>query len=141
MIELITFKKIKDARGNLIPIEHNELPFKIKRTYILNSMPKNAERAGHAHKKLNQILFCLSGKIKIKYSNLKKNKSLILSDKTKAVWMKPGVWREIINLSKNTVVMVLASDKFNENDYIRSYNDFIKYKKNENKIFRFKKNK
>lgn len=118
-----------DKRGNLGIIEYKNLPFKIKRTYYLNSMPINAKRAGHAHKKLNQLLICLNGKSIIKLSNGKKTLSLLLKKNfNKALWLKPGIWREIINLDKNSVIIVLASDKYIESDYIRNYEAFLKYK-------------
>lgn len=132
MINFIKLKKIIDERGILFPIEYNKLPFKIKRTYILSDMQKNVFRAGHAHKKLNQIIFCLSGKIKIFLSNgdgKSNKKQFIMSPNTKAIWLKPGLWRELKNLDKNSVVMVLASDNYKENDYIRNYQQFLNYKK------------
>jgi dTDP-4-dehydrorhamnose 3,5-epimerase-like enzyme len=138
MISYIKFKRIIDKKkgggGTLIPIEYNKLPFKIKRTYILNRMPKNISRTGHAHKKLSQIIFCLSGKIRIFLSNghgVKNKKYLIMSPKTDAIYLKPGLWRVLKNLQKETVVMVLASDNYKENDYIRNYKEFLNYKKKE----------
>ena len=135
MINFIKIKKIIDKRGTLLPIEYNKLPFKIKRTYILNNMPKNIFRAGHAHKKLNQIIFCLAGKIKVLLKKggggYRNKKQFIISPDTKAIWLKPGTWRELKNLDKNSVVMVLASDNYKENDYIRDYKEFLNYKKNQ----------
>ena len=133
MISFIKIKKIIDKRGTLIPIEYNKLPFKIKRTYILNKMPKHISRGGHAHKKLSQIIFCLSGKIRIFFSNghgVKNKKYLIMTPKTDAIYLKPGIWRELKNLNKQSVIMVLASDNYKENDYIRYYKEFLNYKKN-----------
>ena len=133
MINFIKIKKIIDKRGTLIPIEYNKLPFKIKRTYILNKMPKNISRGGHAHKKLSQIILCLSGKVRIFFSNghgVKNRKHLTMSPKTNAIYLKPGIWRELKNLSKQSVIMVLASDNYKENDYIRDYKEFLNYKKN-----------
>ena len=135
LINYIKIKKIitkKRGGGTLIPIEYNKLPFKIKRTYILNKMSKNICRTGHAHKKLSQIIFCLSGKIRISLSNghgVKNKKYLIMSPKTDAIYLKPGLWREVKNLHKQSVVMVLASDNYKENDYIRNYQEFLNYKK------------
>ena len=95
-------------------------------------MSKNVSRTGHAHKNLSQIIFCLSGKIRIFLSNghgVKNKKSLIMSPKTDAIYLKPGLWRELKNLHKDSVVMVLASDNYKENDYIRNYQEFLNYKK------------
>jgi dTDP-4-dehydrorhamnose 3,5-epimerase-like enzyme len=131
MINFIKTKKIIDKTGTLIPIEYNKLPFKIKRTYILNNMPKNIFRSGHAHKKLTQIIFCLSGKIKIFLgdgNNAKSLKQVIISPATDAILIKPGIWRIIKNLDKKSVVMVLASDNYKEDDYIRDYKKFLDYK-------------
>lgn len=132
MINFIKLKKIIDKKGTLIPIEYNKLPFKIKRTYILNKMPKNIFRGGHAHKKLSQIILCLSGKIKIFFSNghgMKNRKQLVMTSNTDAIYLKPGIWREFKNLNKQSVVMVLASDNYKERDYIRNFKEFLSYKK------------
>jgi len=130
MINFIKIKKIIDKKGDILPIEYNKLPFKIKRTYILNNMPKNIIRGGHAHKKLNQIIFCLAGKIKILLKGGGDTKQFIITPDTNAIWLKSGIWREIKNLNKNTVIMVLASDNYKESDYIRNYEKFLHYKMN-----------
>lgn len=127
-VKFLKIRTKKDKRGDLGIIEYKSLPFKIKRTYYLYNMPINARRAGHAHKKLNQLLICLNGKSIIKLSNGKKSLSILLKkNSNKGLWLKPGIWREINNLDKETVLMVLASDKYKETDYLRKYDMFLKY--------------
>ena len=127
-IDFIDIKFKKDKRGNLGIIEYKNLPFKIKRTYFLNKMPLDAFRAGHAHKKLNQLIICLNGKAILKLCDGIKTKKIILNKNSdQCLWLKPGLWREIVNLHKETVLMVLASESFEVKDYIRDFNLFLKF--------------
>ena len=128
---IINLPKIVDEknRGNLSVIEKDVIPFEFKRVYYLYDVPSNAYRGGHAHKELYQFLIPLSGSFdviiddgsnRVKHSLNKPNKGLLIT---------PGIWRELENFSSGSVCLVLASDVFKEEDYIREYEDFIISKK------------
>ncbi len=126
---LIELDKIIDPRGVLSVIEKDVIPFEFKRVYYLYDVPSDAYRGGHAHKELYQFLIPLSGSFdviiddgnnRVKHSLNKPNKGLLIT---------PGIWRELENFSSGSVCLVLASDVFKEEDYIREYEDFIISKK------------
>ncbi|WNH07722.1 sugar 3,4-ketoisomerase [Thalassobellus suaedae] len=124
--ELIDIPKISDeeGRGNLSVIEKDSIPFKIKRVYYLYDVPSDAYRGGHAHKDLSQFLIALSGSFEVVLDNGFEKTKVMLNKPNKGLLIKKGVWRELENFSSGAVCLVLASDVFDEEDYIRSYNDF-----------------
>ena len=116
-------KKITSNQGTLNILQN--FTFKIKRLYYLNNLKKNNIRFGHAHKKLEQIYICLQGSFKITLINKKKLKKIIYLNKSKNI-LKIGkmMWRTIKITSNKSVLLVLASEKFDERDYIRKFQDF-----------------
>lgn len=123
-------KVIGDNRGNLISLEQlsEEVPFNIQRVYYIYNT--NEERRGfHAHKDLQQILVCVSGSCKIHCDNAFETEEYTLDDPSKLLYIGNDVWREMYDFSKDCVLMVLASKVYNEDDYIRNYNDFVSYRK------------
>ena len=124
----IDFKKIGNSDvGFLIALEGNrEIPFDIKRIYYIYDVPKEIKRGSHAHKTLEQILICMSGSIKIKVDNGNEKKIFELSNPSKGLYIVPGVWREMYDFNQSSVLLVLASEYYNENDYIRDYETFKK---------------
>jgi hypothetical protein len=119
--------KIKKVISNdgILNILQN-FPFKIKRLYYLNNLKKNNIRFGHAHKKLEQIYICLQGSFKITLINKKKFKKIFyLNKKMNILKIDKMMWRTIKVTAKKSVLLVLASEKFDEKDYIRKFQDFI----------------
>ena len=127
-IQIIEIPKIKDPRGNLSIIEKETIPFDIKRVYYLYDIPSDSSRGGHAHKNLYQFLVALSGSFDVLIDDGKNKKVITLNKPDKGLLILPGIWRELNNFSAGSVCLVAASEVFDENDYIRNYDEFLKYK-------------
>lgn len=123
-IKVIDIPKIEDTRGNLSVIEKSTIPFAIKRVYYLYDVPSNAYRGGHAHKQQQELLIALSGSFEVKLNDGKNTKSIMLNKPNKGLLIPTGIWRELENFSSGSVCLVLASDVFSEEDYIRDFNTF-----------------
>jgi len=125
---IIDFKKIGNSDvGFLIALEGNkEIPFDIKRIYYIYNVPKEIKRGFHAHKGLEQLLVCMSGSVKIKVDGGSEKKIIKLNNPNKGLYIGPGIWREMYDFGKNAVLLVLASECYNEEDYIRDYEEFLK---------------
>ena len=122
------FPVIKDHRGHLTFIEAmSHIPFKIERVYYLTHVPQFADRGGHAHKALHQIIIPIAGSFDIMIDDGITQKKLHLNQNNKGLYICPLIWREINEFSENSICLVLASDHFKEDDYLRDYNDFINY--------------
>ena len=128
-IELIKIPKIEDPRGNLSVIENDIVPFDIKRVYYLYDVPAGAERGGHAHKKLQQFLVALSGSFEVVLNDGNEEKIITLNKPFEGLLIRNEIWRELKNFSSGAVCLVVASEVFNEEDYIREFKDFIAFKK------------
>ena len=127
-IELISIPKIEGHRGNLSVIEHDVVPFEMKRVYYLYDVPSGAERGGHAHKILKQFLIALSGSFDVLLNDGTQKKTITLNKPFEGLLINEGIWRELNNFSSGSVCLVIASAVFDENDYIREFDDFMKYK-------------
>ena len=126
-VKIINFPQVAEARGNLSFIEENKhVPFPIKRVYYLYDVPSGATRGGHAHKTLSQIIIALSGSFDVVLDDGKEKKLFFLNRPHYGLFIPPGLWREIENFSSNSVALALASDFYNEMDYIRDYEVFRK---------------
>ena len=133
------FQPHGDDRGQLVAIEeYNDIPFSIKRVYYMYDTGENVTRGYHAHKKLEQILICVHGSCKVKLDNGKETKVVALEKPYEGVYVANNMWREMFDFSSDAVLMVLASELYDEDDYIRNYEDFLEYvkedEKNENTI-------
>jgi len=125
--KIIEFPIIHDSRGNLTFIENSRhIPFDIKRIYYLYDVPGGAERAGHAHKNLQQIIIAMAGSFDILLDDGYEKKKFHLNRSYYGLYIPPMIWRTIDNFSSGSVCLVLASDFYDENDYYRNYDDFIK---------------
>jgi dTDP-4-dehydrorhamnose 3,5-epimerase-like enzyme len=125
--QIIELPKITDHRGNLTFIENDKhIPFDIKRVYYLYDVPGGAERAGHAHKALHQLLVAMSGSFDVVIDDGYERKKYHLNRAYYGLYICPMVWREIENFSSGSVCMALASDFYDESDYYRNYEDFMK---------------
>lgn len=124
-IKIVNIPKIEDPRGNLSVIEKEVVPFEIKRVYYLYDVPAGAERGGHAHKKLQQFLVALAGSFDVILNDGKVEKTVTLNKPFEGLLITNGIWRELKNFSSGAVCLVVASDVFEEADYIRDFEDFL----------------
>ena len=123
IIELDKHHKIK---GNITVIENNKtVPFDVKRIYYLYDVPGGEARGGHAHRNLYQLIVGASGSFNVVLNDGKNTKTITLNRPYQGLFIVPGIWRELDNFSSGSVCLVLASEKYDENDYIRDYNEFI----------------
>jgi len=127
--DLLKFDQIfGEGIGSLVIIEGPSLiPFEVKRIFFVVNVPFNIVRGGHAHKTLRQLMFCPSGSCDFNLDDGFNKTALQLNDPTKGLYCKPGLWSEFTNFSPDCVVMVLASDIYDEADYIRDYDEFLNY--------------
>lgn len=124
--QAIDLPRINDPRGNLTFVEANRhIPFDINRVYYLYDVPGGAERGGHAHKALHQLIIAMAGSFDIHLDDGHTKKTIQLNRSYVGLYVCPMIWREIDNFSSGAVCMVLASDYYDESDYYRDYNSFV----------------
>lgn len=122
------FQQHGDDRGMLVALEeHNDIPFKIKRVYYMYDTKEGVRRGYHAHKELEQILICIHGSCKILMDNGTEKKVVSLEKPYEGLYISNDIWREMFDFSSDAVLMVLASEVYNEDDYIRDYDEFLKF--------------
>lgn len=127
MIELD--KHHSDRKGNITVVENQRtVPFDIKRTYYLYDVPGGESRGGHAHKELRQLIVAASGSFTVTLDDGKVRRSFVLNRPYQGLLVVPGIWRTLDDFSSGAVCLVLASHIYDEHDYIRDYQDFIRYK-------------
>lgn len=126
-VVIIDIQKIIDekGRGSLSVIEKDCIPFEIKRVYYLYDVPSDAYRGGHAHKDQLALLIALSGSFEVVLDDGIQKKKVMLNKPNKGLLIPTGIWRELENFSSGAVCLVLASDVFKEDDYIRDYKEFV----------------
>ena len=135
--DLLDLPKIHNQAGNLTFVENQiTAPFDVKRVYYLYDVPMGSERGGHGHFKLQQFVIALSGSFVFVLNDGKNVKQVFLNDPSKALHIKPGIWREIKGFSSGSVCLVLASDNYSEYDYIRNFDDFLNFRRNDTPTFR-----
>ena len=122
--KIIDIPKIEDRRGNLSVIEKEVIPFDIKRVYYLYDVPSDAYRGGHAHKEQYEFLIALSGSFEVVLDDGFEKQKVMLNKPNKGLLIPTMIWRELENFSSGVVCLVLASDVFDEADYIRDYEQF-----------------
>jgi len=128
--ELIKLKHIIDENDGVLSIaeQKKEIPFEIKRVYyIYELLNKNSSRGFHAHKKLEQVIFCLNGNFKLMVDDGTNKKCILLNNANQGIFIGNELWHTMSDFSKNCIILVLASDYYDESDYIRDYNEFIRY--------------
>jgi len=117
-------------KGNITVVENRQaVPFDIERVYYLYDVPGGEERGGHAHKDLSQLIVAASGSFDVVLDDGTTKKTITLNRPYQGLYVVPGIWRELVNFSSGSSCLVLASHKYDEADYVRDYNEFLKYKK------------
>lgn len=128
-IQLLEIPVVEDFRGNLGVIESGFLPFEFKRVYYLFDVPSNAFRGGHSHILQQEVLVALSGSFEVTIHDGNNKKSYLLNKPNIGLLIPNGFWRELENFSSGAVCLVLASDVFDEEDYIRDFDGFLESKR------------
>jgi dTDP-4-dehydrorhamnose 3,5-epimerase-like enzyme len=124
-IKIINFDIKGDEKGSLISLEENKnIPFDVKRVYYIFDTKNGVRRGFHAHKNLKQILISISGSCKILLDNGADKQEILLDKPNQGLLVGSMIWREMFDFSPNCVLLVLANDCYDENDYIRDYQDF-----------------
>ena len=124
--KIVNLPKIQDPRGNLTFIEGgSHIPFEIQRVYYLYDVPGGAERGGHAHKALHQLIIAMSGSFDVVLDDGYNKKRIHLNRSYNGLYVCPMMWRELENFSSGSVCMVLASNRYDEDDYFREYKTFL----------------
>lgn len=128
IVKFIQLPKFLDARGNLSFIEQeNHIPFKIERTYWIYDVPGGEKRGGHAYKENEELIVALSGSFDVIIDDGKEMKTFSLNRSYYGLYVPKGTWREMQNFSTNSLALILSSTKYDENDYIRDYDEFKSY--------------
>ncbi len=126
---IVDLPKIENEGGNITILENSkEIPFEVKRIYYLYDVPMGVDRGGHGHFELEQYVVAASGSFNFILFDGVNKKNVFLNDPSKALYIKPGIWREINNFSSGSICLVLASEKFIEKDYLRDINKYLEWK-------------
>lgn len=126
---IVELPKIHSEAGSIIVLENfKDIPFEVKRIYYLYDVPMNAERGGHGHFELEQYIIAASGSFVFILNDGVNETEIFLNDPSKALHIKPGIWRGIKNFSSGSICLVLASEIYMENDYIRNYTNYKEWK-------------
>lgn len=129
---IIQLPKFLDSRGNLSVIEEfKEIPFTIERTYWVYDVPGGEARGGHAYQENQEFIVAMSGSFDVILDDGKEKQTFHLNRSYYGLYVPKGIWREMENFSTNSLALVLSSTKYDVNDYIRDYHEFLKLKSNE----------
>ena len=122
---IIEIPKIEDEGFLCFMEENNHIPFSIKRVYYIFDVIKNAVRGRHAHKKTKQVIFCIRGSITIILDNGNDKEAVTLNKSNQGLFLDKMMWHEMVAFKEGTVLLIIASDKYNEDDYIRNYKKYL----------------
>ena len=126
-------REIKSLGGSLSFFEfQKEITFEIKRIYYIYNFSEQNRRGFHAHKNLKQVMFCPHGRIEVEFNNGKEKEKYLLDSPTKILIVEKGYWREFVSLEEGSILCVGASDVYDENDYIRNYEDYLQWEEENN---------
>ncbi|MCG9537200.1 sugar 3,4-ketoisomerase [Providencia huaxiensis] len=127
LINTIEFKTLGDDRGSLVSLEQNKnIPFEVKRIYYIFGTKEGVSRGFHAHKNLQQVAICVKGSCRFVLDDGHNKDEIILDSPNVGLHINSFMWREMHDFSEDCVLIVLASELYDESDYIRNYNDFLK---------------
>lgn len=122
-------KHHSERKGNLSVVQNGDvLPFDVKRVYYLYDVPGGESRGAHAHRDLSQLMIAASGSFRVTLDDGRMKRSFFLNRPYQGLYVKPGIWRDLDDFSSGAVCMVLASDVYKEEDYIRDYDKFLEYR-------------
>lgn len=125
---VIELPKIHNRAGNITPIHNSvDIPFNINRVYYLYDVPGGEMRGGHAHYELQQLIIAASGSFDVVIDDGQNRRTITLNRPNYGLLVTPGIWRDLVNFSSGAVLLVLASDIYKEADYIRDYDEFLKF--------------
>lgn len=123
--DIVDDKNVERPQGHLTPIESfKDVPFEVKRVYYLTRVPENTIRGFHSHRNLEQVLLCLNGSVRISVSTPYSKEIVVLDDPSKGLYIGPMIWREMYDFTPGSVLLVLASELYDEVDYIRDYRKY-----------------
>ena len=126
IIKIVSFKSLGDERGSLVSLEGNKsVPFDIKRVYCIFGAKEGVSRGFHAHRNLKQVAVCVTGSCRFVLDNGKQREEVVLDKSTIGLLINDLTWREMYDFSPDCVLMVLASEYYDESDYIRDYDEFL----------------
>jgi dTDP-4-dehydrorhamnose 3,5-epimerase-like enzyme len=126
LVKIVKFNIHSDKRGSLVSIESKtSVPFNIKRIYYIHNIQTGVSRGFHAHKKLNQVMIAISGKCRVILDNGIKREEIWIQSPDQGLLIKNMIWREMYDFSKECILLVLASQKYDKYDYIRDYKKFL----------------
>jgi dTDP-4-dehydrorhamnose 3,5-epimerase-like enzyme len=127
LIKTISFKPLGDERGSLVALEGNKnVPFDIKRVYYIFGTKEGVSRGFHAHQNLKQVVVCVTGSCRFILDNGSKKEEVVLDSPSKGLVVDKMIWREMYDFSDDCVLIVLANEHYDESDYIRVYDEFLK---------------
>jgi len=133
-VRLIDLPKVLDHRGNLSFIEEmKHVPFEVKRVYWIYDVPGGETRGGHAFKEQQELIVALSGSFDVLVDDGKMKQTFSLNRSYFGLYLPTGLWRQMQNFSTNSLALVLSSTPFDENDYLRDYQEFLAYRKRNEK--------
>ena len=128
--KIVELPRFLDTRGNLSFAEQdNQIPFEIKRVYWIYDVPGGENRGAHAHKELSQLIIAVSGSFTVTLDDGMNKRNFFLNRPYIGLYVKPGLWRNLEDFSSGSVCLVLASDIYKTEDYIRDYQDYLEYRK------------
>ena len=123
-------KHHSDRKGNITVVQNGEtIPFDVKRVYYLYDVPGGESRGAHAHRDLSQLIVAASGSFRVTVDDGNVKRSYVLNRPYQALYVKPGIWRDLDDFSSGAVCLVLASEVYMPDDYIRDYEEFLEYRK------------
>lgn len=132
-IKKIYLRKYGDERGLLTTIEENtDIPFSIKRVYFLSKLTQDKHRACHAHKKSQRVLMAVNGSCIVTLLDGKEKFVYELNSEGYGIYFNKGIWCELSNFAANTIILALSDMEYKENEYIRNFEDYIKFKESQN---------